>query len=397
MTAGRWQEVGIRKAKELGLKVLGIDSNPEASGLALCDEVMICSFNNFEEILREIELLKIDLVGVVSTCSEAGMPLAAEIREKFNLPGPGKEMTSRLMRKEIQRQVWAQANVPGPKWRVCQTLSDVRQACTEIGYPLIMKPTDSSGSRGVAKVASEGEVEEAFHKALGFSGSQKVLVESFMDGVEFAIESLVVKGEVYILAVSEKKKVEGTRETVASEYIAPQCSLESLERIKKVVTEAYVAIGYQNGVGHAEVILEESGFVGLVEVAGRGGGFTVFETYVPELTGVDFPLLATQLALGHEVSLEEVVQKPAVLKFFPSQEGVVTDIQGLEDARAKPGVIVDTFVKIGDVVGGAKADGDRLGFVLATALSYAEARATVDKISSEITFKIEKKDSSCGR
>jgi cysteine synthase A len=119
-----------------------------------------------------------------------------------------------------------------------------------------------------------------------------------MVGTEFTVEVFCAHGRVNVLAITEKKKVPGTRGTVASELATPDRAPEVLERITSAVSSAFVALGYLEGPGHAEAILMADGSVWLVEVAGRGGGFMVFDKFVPLVTGVNIAQLTALQAVG---------------------------------------------------------------------------------------------------
>jgi len=389
ITAGKWQKHGIKESRKLGLKVIGVDADPSAEGFDEVDYKLIIPFDNYQKIIEELRKLNFNYYGVVSFCSEAGMALAGEIREAFHLPGPDKSLTKKLLEKGVQRKIWSNAGVPGPEWKIFETHDDTFFYIQNSILPIIIKPTDSSGSRGVTKIESlDDDVTDAINRAFKFSTSNLVIVESFMDGTEFTVEVFVTNGNVNVLAVTEKKKVEGTKGTVASELATPERDYQTIEKIKNAVIKAFIALEYTDGPGHAEIILKKDNSVGLVEVAGRGGGFMVFNGLVPAVSGVNIAKITAMQAIGDYVVLDKILSNSVVLRFFPSIPGKLVSISGFEAANAIPGVQCESFVTPGDVFHQASADGDRLGYILAVASSTIKAQQLANEAQQLIKFNI---------
>lgn len=392
ITAGRWQRHGIREARAAGLKVLAIDADPDAEGFADADQVLNIDLSDHEAVIRAIRSIGKNIRGAVSFVSEVGMMLAARIREEFDLPGPRSDLSRRLIDKAIQRKIWTEKGVPGPRWEVFQETEAALAAIRNFGFPVIIKPTDSSGSRGVTKIESaEDDLSGAVARAFQFSKSGNVILESYMDGTEFTVEVFAADGNIHVLAVTEKKKVAGTRGTVAYELATPDRPREVVARIAGTVVEAFSALGYTEGPGHAEAILKKDGSVGLVEVAGRGGGFMVFDGFVPIISGVNIARLTAIQAVGLPVGVITNMEKAAVLRFFPSLPGVLRNISGFEEANRIEGVKAAPFVQVGDRLRSASVDGDRLGYILSCAATVSQAQELADKAECLIYFDIEEK------
>lgn len=390
VTAGRWQRHSIREARAAGLKVLAVDADANADGFVEADYVLNMELGDHDSVIRKLRSLNKNIKGAVSFASEVGMMLAARIREEFDLPGPRAELCQRLIDKATQRRIWSEKNVPGPKWISCKNVQEAFAAVSLLGFPLIIKPTDSSGSRGVTKIESIDEnIADAISEAFRFSRSGQVILEEFMAGTEFTVEVFGDKGEINVLAVTEKKKVEGTRGTVACELATPDRPENVLMRIANAVAEAFRALDYTEGPGHAELILKEDGHVGLVEVAGRGGGFMVFDKFVPTVSGINIAMLTSLQAVGLPVGQVSNSKRSAVLRFFPSRPGVLKAYSGFEQANLIEGIDAAPFVKVGDKFNRAAVDGDRLGYILSSAETPGRAQELADQAEGLIKFDIE--------
>lgn len=387
ITAGRWQKHGISEAKKAGIKVIAIDADPEAEGFQVADKYFCMNIDNHDAVIKTLRDLNINIRGAVSFCSEAGMLLASCVRESFDLPGPRTELSRSMIDKGIQRSVWNKAGVPSPQFKIFSDKLAIQAEIPIFGFPSIIKPTDSSGSRGVTKLESlDDNIVDAVERAFHFSKSGEVILEKYMQGTEFTIEVFGVNGEIHVLAVTEKKKVEGTRDTVARELVTSERTAEVIKRIVDTVINAFIALGYLEGPGHAEAILMDDGSVGLVEVAGRGGGFMVFDKFVPMASGINIARLTALQSVGLTIDPFISNYKATVLRFFPAQAGTLQAIYGFNEANEITGVEADSFVEPGVSFEGAMVDGDRLGFILSCAETLAEAQYRADLAESKIFY-----------
>ncbi|MES2963832.1 MAG: ATP-grasp domain-containing protein, partial [Bdellovibrionota bacterium] len=254
VTAGRWQMNGIAQAREAGLRVLAIDGDPNAEGLKIADRSICHDLSKHDEIialLKESDITS-SIRGAVSFCSEVGMELAARIRSDFDLPGLRPSTVRRYLDKGIQRSLWKEKRVPGPRFEIASDSGQARRAIENFGFPVIVKPIDSSGSRGVTKLESPSDdISAAVERAFEFSRTASVIVESFMEGTEFTVEVFADRGRVQVLAVTEKKKVPGTRGTVARELATPLRSPDVVDNLGATVVKAFEALDYRDGPGHA--------------------------------------------------------------------------------------------------------------------------------------------------
>ena len=126
----------------------------------------------------------------------------------------------------------------------------------------------------------------------------------------------------------------------------------------------------------------------MVEVAGRGGGFMVFNRFIPAVSGVNIAKLTALQSIGLPIEKFDIEKNAAVLRFFPSRPGTLRSISGFEKANEIKGVESDYFVSIGDEFMSAKADGDRLGYVLSWAQTPSIAKQLADQAESFINFEL---------
>jgi biotin carboxylase/SAM-dependent methyltransferase len=385
--AGRWQLPGIEAARAAGLKVLAVDGDAQALGFQLADQSLTVDIRDASEVIAAIERTGIQPAGAIAFCNEAGMLTTAALREHFQLPCARGEVTRALTNKGVQRAQWTAAKLPCPLWFVVHAADEVPAVLAQINGTTIFKPVDSAGSRGVTVVAKDEPWQAAFEAALKGSLSKEVIIESFIVGIEHTVETFTHRGQTQVLAVTEKKKVPGTSNTVAYELASAQLAPAKRAEADTIVTKALAALGYTEGPGHTEFLLTASGEIYLVESAGRGGGFMVADGIVPQTSGFDLTRACALQAVGHEPDAPPAIKPRAVvLRFVPSRMGKVVAMHGFAAQDEMPGVQCQAMVHLGQEVGRAASDGDRMAFILATADTIAEAMALTDAREQRITF-----------
>ena len=152
VTAGRWQVPAIKMSMELGFHSIAIDSNPDAPGLKVADHSIIAELDDIKEIIKSIDSLAIVVVGVLSYCSEIGVLTASIIRDHYRLGFPNPEQVLIFLDKSLQRKKLDEEGFINPKWQVINKVKDIDFEVKNFKFPLVVKPPDSSGSRGVSVV-----------------------------------------------------------------------------------------------------------------------------------------------------------------------------------------------------------------------------------------------------
>jgi len=393
MTAGTWQTHAIKTATSLGYKVFAVDGNPTAEGFNHADYALCCDIFDTDRIISTCKERNITPQGISSFTSEAGMIPAAKLRDYYNLSGIRSENIRYFIDKSIQRTVWDKHHLPNPKWTTASTFEDAVESINAFSFPLIVKPVDSAGSRGVKTIANgQSLTPEDFNQAMAHSRSKQVIIEEYIEGIEYTAEAFADNGEIYILALTQKKKVKGTNGTVAIELASPQNNIALMEEASTIMRDAFDAIGLSNGPGHAEFIISNEGEIYLVEAAGRGGGFMVFDGLVPSISGFDIAKATVMNACGHSVDgiMSECYAQPkaAVLRFFPSTNGTLKSISGFDEANSIEGIEAKPFVEINSKMNSALTDGDRMGYILAVGDNIVATQLKTDQAEQMINFEV---------
>ena len=379
--AGPLQLPAIHAAHRLGLEVVALDGNPGAPGLRLAD------------VGRVVDLLDVDACvavgrdvrpdGVIHICSEVAMPALGAINQDLALHGPDAVTVVRATNKEAMRRAFTTGNAPSPRSLGVRSLPEAVAAGVQLGGAVILKPGRNSGSRGVTRVDNgedEQAIARAFRRALRESRDPVVVIEEFVDGPEFSVEILVWGRQAHVLAVTDKQTT-GEPNFVETGHSQPsQLAPADRVRVVEAALRGVEALGLDWCGVHAEVRLSPQGPL-LMEIGARLGGDFIASELVPRATGVDMVTAAIQLALGEIPDLTP--QHPphgACIRYLTPQPGTVIGLEGVDEARATPGVkIVELSIGLGDRVPALMSSSARVGHIIAEGVTSQAAIAAAER------------------
>jgi biotin carboxylase len=308
----------------------------------------------------------------------------AIIATTLGLPGPRIEAAEDATNKTRMRAAWNRMGVPSAISVPCTAREALYDAVDTLGFPVVVKPADSAGSKGVARVDRAEQLAPAFAAALAQSQCGVALVEEYMPGVEMSVEAFVYGGAFTAVALSDKVRTEppyllDTTVSFPSEHPEP-IQRQAVE----IVRQAVSALGLDMCTVHAEVMVTPDG-PRMVELAARGAGFKVFTHMIPWSSGVDVVADLIRLAVGDTPTLHPRRRRGAVLRFPRAAPGQVLRVQGAEEARATPGIFeLDLFVTPGDTVRPLTCGADRIGYIIALAESRLAAEDAVRRAESRL-------------
>jgi len=381
--AGLAQVDAIRKAKDIGYYILASDVSPEAEGLRLAHESRIIDVTDIESNLEWAKTAGID--GVISYASEITLPTVQAIRESLNLPGLGRVPMEISLDKSKQRECFKTAGLAQPEFEVVDSLNGLNWASERIGFPLVVKPIDNSGSRGVTLVQECAQLSGAFAVASEHSKKKRVIAEKFMEGTELTIEGLSINGLHHILAISDKFKPSGSYR-VATQLTYPAAISTALEQqVVALLCKAYDSAHVDNTPTHSEVILTSEG-PKIVEISCRGGGFYVFSRIVEAASGYDIVANWTRMCAGDVVENVRNMRKGVVLGFYAAQPGRMVCVSGLEEAQAIEGIDTGLFIKPNEIVPELRTDGSRTGWIIAKGEDRGQALMRAEQARELVTF-----------
>jgi biotin carboxylase len=392
--AGRHQRRAIARARELGIRVVAADRNPDAPGLAEADEAEVAGFD--VPVLAEIGR-RYSVDGVVTVAADRAVPVVAAVAEELGLPGIGREVAHRVTHKIAMRRCLAEAGVAQPSFAAVRTIHEGKDALDTVGLPAVLKPADCAGQRGLFLLRSVDDLEAHLHAALAESSNEEAIVESYHEGLE--VNGLVVgrSGEPEIVTLSDRLRPNGAGFGVAVAHVYPSSLFgDRLEEVERLAGHVVRALGIQDAVVYPQMLVTENETL-LIEVAARVPAGQM-DQVARLAVGVDLVEVALRQALGEPIPDELIwhrFEQPLAVSFLTAEPGPlpvgrVRAVTGLERVRAFPGVAeIEVFLVPGDRIEPVARDGDRKGFVIALgatnieALERAEAAATLIDVEIE--------------
>jgi biotin carboxylase len=390
--AGPNQVPAIRMAKERGLRVTAIDMNPEAAGFALADRRGIVSTRDVEKAVAFARTVRDEdgLDGVMTLASESAVTVAA-VAEALGLPGLNLPAARRATHKVERQRCFQSAGVPCPTSFGAASDEMAIALGDELGWPVVVKPADSAGARGVRKVNGPGEMTAAVAELRRYSDQPDFLVERFVRGSEHSIEGVVLDGEVHWTGFTDrnysKKEMFPPYFLEDGDTLPTELPEAMVRRIREVSTAAVRALGIDWGPAKGDIIILD-GEPLVLEMAARLSGDYFCYVTTPLHNGVNILETVMDMSLGIEpdpASLRPQFHRGVALRYVWPAPGVVKAIRGVEEARRIQGVHFVKWeprwedIRVGTRIEAPKSMGERVAAVMAVAETRAEAVAIAER------------------
>lgn len=294
------QEPLVRKAKDMGIYTICFAWADGATCAEICDKFYDISIVEKERILAICQQEHID--GIATIASDVAAPTVAYVANHMNLVGNNYEAAVRANNKYLMRNAFMQAGVPCPKY-IMLTEQDLLNSekldiLREVQLPLIVKPSDRSGSLGVTKVETPSAFFPAVSKAVSASFKKQAMVEEFIEGREISVEFISYKGKHYPLQITDKVTTEAPHFVELAHHQPSTLTPEQFKEIYTITEKALNALGITNGASHSEYRITPEGRIAVMEIGGRMGGDFIGSDLVRLSTGYDFVKGVIDVALG---------------------------------------------------------------------------------------------------
>jgi biotin carboxylase len=350
--ASKFQIPPIKYAKEQGHYVITCDYLPDNPGHQFADEYHNVSTTDEEAVLALATELKID--GIVAYASDPAAPTQAYVGNKLGLPSNPYESVKILARKDYFRDFLQKHDFLVPKSQSFYALEEAKVWFEEIEKPVIVKPVDSSGSKGVTKIEDIDALEEAFNYALEFSREKKVAVEEFFvrDGYQVAGDGFIVDGQLKFRCWANEHfdklcnpfvPIGESFPSIMTEYTLKQAHGET-QRLLDL-------LGMKHGALNFDFHYNKDGDFSFLELGPRNGGNLIPEV-IKYATGVDLIKYTVDSALGLDCSSLEMKETEgyyASYMLHAIEDGVVDTIWYSDEIKANI-VEENIFIQTGDEV-----------------------------------------------
>lgn len=293
----------VKKAKEMGIKTICFAWEEGAVCKDIADQFYPISIIEKDKILKKCQ--EIGINGITTIASDTAVVTVNYVASRMRLKSNSDEYSEVTTNKFKMRQCFMKNEVPSPKFALVGY--DNHYQITGFKFPLIVKPTDRSGSRGVEKVLDPVQLEEAISRAKKESFEHKAIIEEFVTGREISVESISYEGKHTILQITDKVTT-GAPFFVELEHHQPSSLSEDIKsQTRDIVQHALDALHIKYGASHSELKITEDGDIRVIEIGARMGGDFIGSDLVRLSTGYDFLKGVIEVALGdfHEPVITE--------------------------------------------------------------------------------------------
>lgn len=316
--ANEFQNPLICKAKELGYETHVFAWKDGAIGEKNADYFYPISIVEKEKILEKCKEIKID--GIATIASDLATVTVNYVASKMGLAGNTMESTKISTNKYEMRKAFRNNNVKTPLFEIIDNLQDLDKL-NNMKFPIIVKPTDRSGSRAITKVENKEQLSKAVEDAIQSSFEKKAIVEEYIEGQEYSAEGITFNGKHKFLTIT-KKETTGAPNFIETGHIEPAgFSKEEEEKIYSQIIKALDALKITNSATHTEFKINKDGEVRIIEIGARMGGDCIGSDLVQISTGYDYIKMVIDVAMGIEPVFEKVtIPKIAVIKFILNEK-----------------------------------------------------------------------------
>ena len=323
--ANSFQNRLIIKAKELGYETHVFAWQCGDPGEFSADYFYPISITEKEEILSVCR--KINPVAVCSIASDLAVLTVNYVARQLNLPANSAWCDRVSTNKYEMRKVLKEAGIRTPQFLKIHSAQELAGIdLTMFTFPIIVKPTDRSGSRAITKLTSQNGLLEAVQDAMDQSFEHAAIVEEFLEGKEYSCESISFQGKHTMLAITEKFTT-GEPHFIETGHIEPALLGDDIkEKVRTEVFRALDALGIKDSASHAEFKIDPRGEIAIIEIGARMGGDCIGSDLVYLSTGNDYMKMVIDVARGREPEIEEDQHVTnAAIRFLMGKEDMAVE------------------------------------------------------------------------
>lgn len=361
--ANDFQRPLIRKAREMGYETHVFAWREGATGAEDADVFYEISITEKEKILEICRKIQPEAVATIG--SDLANITVQYLAEELELPCNSRECIRNSTNKYAMRTAFQKAGIPVPFFQIAEEGQEI----VPPSYPVIVKPTDRSGSRAITKVEAPEELEEAIRNAAGQSFEKKAIVEEYIHGAEYSVETISFEGKHTCLAIT-KKFTTGEPHYIEVGHLQPAPLDDAIkEKVEQTVFRALDALDVRYGAGHSELRIDSLGNIRIIEIGSRMGGDCIGSDLVPLSTGQDFVKMVVDTAAGKAPEIKETESRISAIRFLMNEK----DLNHMEHIKKEFPENVKKIVLDSPVKGAKITDsGSRPGFYILQADSMEE-------------------------
>ena len=387
-----YQTYAIKAAREMGYYVITCDYLPDNPGHQYAHEYHNVSTTDKEAVLALAKELKVD--GVVAYASDPAAPTAAYVCEKLGLPTSPYQSVEILSKKHLFRQYLTEHGFNVPKAKSYKTYEEAVADIDNFTLPVMVKPVDSSGSKGINKLTDKSQLKAFVEDALSYSRDKIFLIEEFIvkNGPQISGDAFSVDGKLVFHCLGNEfysTKVDKDFAPLGECWptVMPQEVIDTLaEDLQRLIS----SLGMKSTAYNVEAIYGTDGKVYILELGARSGG-----SLIPQITalatGVDMVPYVIKAALGEDCSDLKMAPVKGCWSNYMAHANETGKYAGIEyDEEFRKNNLVDfvTDTKEGDPVHKYRDAQDCVGELLLKYDSAEQMNDIIENMDKYLTIKV---------
>lgn len=365
---GWQQETGIRLCLQKNFYIIGLDHDPNPFCLKLVDKFISCNTQDIPKCLHLIKKIRKKIDHIITFNSEANLITASLLRKKLDIFGLKYSNVNNLINKYKLKKLLIKSKLPFSDYKIIN--KNFKFNNLRLNFPLIIKPISSSGSRGVFLCKNILQLKNNIVKTKLFCGNDNFIIEKYIKGREFSIESIIYKKIHYILLFSKRIKKNNVS---ASEIYTVKLNKKLIDKINKYFQKLISNLSIDNCALHSEIIIDKKEDIYLIDCSPRGGGFMVCDGLVPKSTNYNLTNAIIEMEAGNSLAIPNIQKiNYSSIKYLSSKPGILKKIN--YNKKNNNNISFRFFNKKGDIIKKYENDGHRVGYVLSSSDSIKEAR-----------------------
>ncbi len=380
----------------MGLTVVGTDVDKDAPAFRFADHQLICSTRDVHETLEQvIKFSKTHPIHGVMTVANDVPYTVAKVANELGLPGIPPEIATLVGNKILMKDKFIENKVNTPKYFICESYDEFISNCKKIDFPIILKPSDGRGSRGVLFLEKSIDLKWAWENSIVDSENKKMIIEPYIHGPQLSVEGLIVDSKFHPIAFADRNydNLEHTKPYIIEDggCIPSKYDDQVLESIAKLMDEAAKSLNLNWGPFKGDIVLSDTGPI-IIEIAARLSGNYLATHHIPMAYGVNIVDAMIKLSLGTIVDQKDLIPKwkkyLGVRYFFP-EPGFIKTISGVEKVKSLKYLrYLDIYTKPGDYQLPIHNHTSRAGTIICEGNSYKQALQQVTNATKMIKFNI---------
>lgn len=396
LLGGSYNQIpAINKAKEYNLYTILCDYLPDNPGKKVADEFYQVSTTDKQAVLEIAKSKQIDFI--LGYASDPAAPTSAFVSEKLHLPGNSAQSVEILTKKHLYRNLLENYGFHTPHFVTTEGANNTSDMISGLTFPVVIKPVDSSDTKGVTLVKSKNEIHTAAEKALKFSKVKKIIIEEFIncDTADLHGDAFFIEGEMIFCMLGDRIY------SSVSDPLKPSTTLYPSRKSERLIMKSKVEVekiakksGFKNGAVNLEIKIDSEENIYVMEIGPRSGG-NLTPQAIAYATGFDMLDATFKWFTNSEIKIPEQNITPTILfALHVNDSGVFEDFM-LEKKVQKNLKESHLYVNKGDELKPYSSAGSTIGVLIFTFHSMKEAEDVIDSLYQDVSNSVRMKAKSC--